>query len=335
MVLKYLRFLLVVLPAAVCLCSSSASAGEEGKHEVARDLFKHGVKLYDRGEHEAAAAAFREAYKLRPSWKILFNLGQVEASLGRYGLAMEAFQKYLIQGKDEIPDRRRDEVSDEIRRLEPLVGEVEVDAPDKSSVHVDGVLRGTTPLKIPVLVVADTEHEIVIVFRDYEVHRETFSVWGGKSVDIKVHPKKIREAFQSRKTRVKKTKPAGEAAEEEHIIDEEPVQEEEADEELEKLDPLYFWIGVGAAGAFGVVTITLSVLADRKINEINDDPDNDSLRDEGKTMQKAGIAFLGLTGAALVGTGITHQRRCEHHGDIRPTYLLESLSAGLQRKGNN
>ena len=50
-----------------------------------------------------AVRAFRSANEINPSWKIEFNIGQCEAALKRYGLAMEAFEKYLALGGDEVP----------------------------------------------------------------------------------------------------------------------------------------------------------------------------------------------------------------------------------------
>jgi len=116
--MKHSGFLLISVLAGSFFWTAASRAQDGDTNSQARELFEHGIKLYDQGEPRTAAEAFREAYRLRPSYKILFNIGQAEASSGRYGLAMEAFQQYLVKGKDEIPVERRDFVSDEIRRLE-------------------------------------------------------------------------------------------------------------------------------------------------------------------------------------------------------------------------
>ena len=281
----------VFLAGIFLLISSVSEAQEDDPKDVAKKLFEGGIKYFEQEEYEAAAEAFREAYRTRPSWKILYNIGQSEAAAGRYGLAMEAFQQYLVEGRDDIPVDRKDYVLNEIKRLEPLIGELRVDAPETSSVFVDGVERGKTPLLKPVLVVAGAEHEAVVVFENEQILREKFSVWGGKSIVLKAEKKPEPEPV-----------PAP-VVEPEPEKEPEPV-EEEPEDEAGKLDQTYFWVGLGSTVAFGAVTIGMYVLSGQKLDDVENDPDNTSLKDETDTVQKTGIAFMALTGAALVATGV-------------------------------
>jgi len=163
--------------------STSLAQKEEDKNKVAKELFDNGIRMYGSGQYKVAADSFREAYKIRPSWKILFNIGQAEAAGGRYGLALEAFQQYLVQGRDEVAGDRKDYVINELRRLRELVGDVEIEAPKGSVVYMDGVERGTLPLLGPILVEAGMEHEAIVVASDGKWSRK-FMVWGGKSVKL-------------------------------------------------------------------------------------------------------------------------------------------------------
>jgi len=290
-----MKNLLPVFVAVSLLWASAVYAQDSDTNAQARELYNHGIKLYEQGDHTAAAEAFREAYRLRPSYKILFNLGQAEAAASRLGLAMEAFQRYLVDGGDDIPPDRKDYVVTEINRLQALVGDLEVEAPDNSSVYVDGVLRGTTPLTGPVLVVAGVDHEAVVVHENKQLIKQKFKVWATRTHTIKAEKKAP--------PTVPAEKPAVEEPVEKPVEEPEPV-EEEPEEDSEGLDQTYFWIGLGATAAFGAVAIGMDVLAGDKISRVEDDAGNDSLKDDAEMVQNTGIAFMALAGAALVTTGV-------------------------------
>jgi len=289
------NLLLLLVSAGLFLCASAVCSQEEDRNKQARELYKHGIKLYEQGEHKTAAEAFREAYRLRPSYKILFNIGQAEASSGRYGLAMEAFQQYLVDGKDAVPTERKDYVIGEIARMQQLVGELEVEAPENSSVYVDGVMRGMTPLTGPVIVVAGTDHDVVVVHNNQQLLKEKFKVWAGRTHTIEA------EAIPE-----KKITPAPEPMPEPEEKTAEQEKEEEPQEQVpedEGLDQTYFWIGVGTTAAFGAVALSCNFVARDKNEEYKKNPSKD-LFNEVENIQNVGITFLALTGAALVTTGI-------------------------------
>jgi len=271
--------------------SEPAAQEAQDSNALARQSYEQGISHYENGDYKAAATAFREAYTLRPSWKILFNIGQSEAAAKRYGLAMEAFQKYLIKGGDDIPGDRKDYVTEEIRRLKELVGEVEVDAPEKSAVYIDGVLRGTAPLLSPVLVVGGTRHEAVVKLEKDELLRREFSVWGGKKIKLVAQKKPEKAPGPAPVAVAEKPEP------------EEEQEEAGPEEETQQLDPLYFWLSLGATAAFGGATLAVEFVVKDKYEQYEEKGDS-SIKDEGRTLQPVGIAFLALTGAAAVATGV-------------------------------
>jgi hypothetical protein len=169
-----------LLGAAVMFASP---AGADTKDE-ARDAFKEGVAHYEAGRTEAALEAFRTAYELQPSWKIHYNIGQCEASLKRYGLAVEAFEAYMAGAGDEITAGRRDQVIAELDRLRKLTGLLDVEGPDGLTIIVDGYERGTAPLSGRLRVVAGVDHQLVGQMGDAVVARKTVRVGGGESVTV-------------------------------------------------------------------------------------------------------------------------------------------------------
>lgn len=152
---------------------------DEEKRAVA--LFEEGKRKFHEGSYSEAANAFRRANALRPNWKLLYNIGQSEAAARRYGLAVEAFQSYLVLGGDEITETRRDEVMEEMEKLRKIVGTVRIDAPPGCTVQIDDTPRGTTPLPGPLLVSAGVDHEVIISKEDAPLYSETVRLNGGET----------------------------------------------------------------------------------------------------------------------------------------------------------
>jgi hypothetical protein len=152
--------------------------------EDARAAFAEGKQLFEEQRPADAAAAFREAYRLSPSWKIFYNIGQCEAAARRYGLALEAFERYLAEGGDEVDAARRDEVLAEVERLRKMVGTVSISAPDGATVLVDGVERGVAPLSGKLPVSAGVEHVAWFVLEGEKGVERKFKVMGSDSIDV-------------------------------------------------------------------------------------------------------------------------------------------------------
>jgi len=182
-----MRVKLFVTTLVMVLAASAtvAAQGEPGgaADDEARAAFQAGVGHYEAGRLEEALAEFRHAYELKPSWKILFNIGQCEATAGRYGLALEMFERYIVEGGDEVPNDRRDFVASEVRRIQPMVGVLEVEAPDGTAVTIDGLERARTPLKGPLRVAAGI-HEVRLLAGDEVLLSDTVTVAGGVTTKV-------------------------------------------------------------------------------------------------------------------------------------------------------
>src|ERR1041385_21749 len=90
--------------------SGTARAQDAQVSETARQHFKTGVAYLtdpDGARYEEAYREFKAAYADSPSWKILGNLGITSMKLERDGEAVEAFQKYLQGGGNQIDPAER------------------------------------------------------------------------------------------------------------------------------------------------------------------------------------------------------------------------------------
>ncbi len=154
--------------------------------DEALDTFKTAKKEYKKERYLEAARLFRKAYDLKPSWKLLYNIGQAEAAAKRYGLALEAFERYIAEAGDEITKKRQDEVRNEIDRLRDIVGLLEIKTHDGAEISVDGLFRGTAPVYGGIPVSAGVEHIVVVVFEGESLSEESVRVLGGRTVELTI-----------------------------------------------------------------------------------------------------------------------------------------------------
>ncbi len=168
---------------------AGASALAEGSAgERAKAAFERGTAAFAEERFAEAADAFREAHALKPSWKLFFNIGQCEAAGKRYGLALEAFERYLVEGGDEVSGERQEGVRAEIERLRGLVGFLKVTAPEGATVTVDGVERGVAPLARELPVAAAVIHAVRATRGGEVIAEERVQVGGGRTAAVELLP---------------------------------------------------------------------------------------------------------------------------------------------------
>jgi len=175
-----------ILVAVLVVTAAATAAADEKAEAEARKQFKQGVQLYEQEKYEAASIAFARAYELKPSYRLLYNIGQVESELEHYAAAFRAYTRYLAEGGKEVDAARRAEVEAELERLTTLVGFIRIAAPvDGAKVKVDNEVVGTTPLAEPLLVDIG-KHEVAVQRAGEELLFEVVKVAGGQTVELTV-----------------------------------------------------------------------------------------------------------------------------------------------------
>lgn len=137
---------LLVTMTSMAIPSVSFAADDEG----AEAAFKRGFELFEEGNYQAALVEFKQAYKMSPNYKMLYNIGLVSKQLNDYAGALDAFTRYLNDGGTNVVVSRRVEVNQEIQKLRNRVAQVsiKVDRPG-AEISVDGASVGTSPLATP------------------------------------------------------------------------------------------------------------------------------------------------------------------------------------------
>lgn len=133
--------------------AEAASADPKAKLDEAREHYEKGLKLFEDGAYDAARIEFERAYELSPTYRLLYNIGQVQREQLDYVGAIRSFESYLAEGGSAIPEVRRKEVTDAIAVLKTRVATVMITVNvEGADVFVDDVAVGKSPLNKPVMV---------------------------------------------------------------------------------------------------------------------------------------------------------------------------------------
>ncbi len=138
----------------LCVATPALAQGQDVAHDDPADAmgeaqarFRRGLELYAEDDFRAALVEFQRAYELAPSFRILYNIAQVQFQLQDYAGSLRSFERYLQEGADRIDAARRQDVEKDMERLRTRVASITISTEhDGVEVYVDDVLVGVTPL---------------------------------------------------------------------------------------------------------------------------------------------------------------------------------------------
>lgn len=275
-----------LLPLVLAIASIAVPAAAQPKDPVeeATVHFKRGTEFYDENDFRGALIEFKRAYELVPSWKILFNIGQVEMELKNYAGALAAYTRYLREGGPDVPAGRVAQVNADIDRLKGRVGRVGIRTTDGAEVLVDDLSVGHAPLPEPVLVNAG-RHEVKVMMAGHPPQTRVIDVAGQQELTL-VLPLAVPTAVEEA--------PAA-------------VQRDRSPRPPSKLPMVVSWSVTGAlaatAGVFAVMTYT----RDSRLEELRDTypVDKQALEDQADRRRSAALLADGFAAAALVAGGVS------------------------------
>jgi hypothetical protein len=279
-----MRYTVAILTVALVV-AVTGQVRAQSQDEEAREHFDRGIELYEQGRFEQAAVAFERAYELKPSFRILYNIGQVENELGHFAAALQAYRGYLEHGGDEVPRERGFKVQAEIERLMTLVGHITVEGAKKGAiVLVDREERGRIPLAGPIPVDLG-KHEVTIEVEGDAVHERVIKVAGGETVVVTVETSGVDMI----------DKPWGDSDDRGDLDD--SHDSETRDGEPERV---WTWVAFGVGGAAGVGAIITGSLALKKEADVRDRCSG-SLCDSSMSGDFDTVERLALTTDVLIG----------------------------------
>jgi PEGA domain len=125
----------------------------KGNVDEAKKHSQRSRELYEDGDMAGALNELSRSYAIIPNYKLLYNMGQIQAQQLNHAGALKSFQDFLKEGGVEIPEARRLEVQKEIEKLRTRVGQIEIVVNvSGAEISVDEVVVGVSPLAFPVVV---------------------------------------------------------------------------------------------------------------------------------------------------------------------------------------
>jgi tetratricopeptide (TPR) repeat protein len=136
---------LVLMPLLVQEAHGTSPSGEAKAQ--AQVLLRRGTQHYRHAEITDALADFTAAYRIYPSPKLLFNIGQCSRDLGRPVEAIEAFDQFLAEAHD-APDGLVAEARRSVEELSTEVGKLLIECSvSGAEIKLDGKKIGAAPIK--------------------------------------------------------------------------------------------------------------------------------------------------------------------------------------------
>jgi hypothetical protein len=148
--------LLIVSLSARTVCADAPSLPSKVSLETdseARQHFDRGVELYRESSFDAALVEFERTYQLTGSYKLLYNLAQVQAERHAYVEAYKLLTEYLSKGGTDVPNERRQAVLQDLAKFKQRTATLTIAVNvDGAEVFVNDVSRGISPLSASILV---------------------------------------------------------------------------------------------------------------------------------------------------------------------------------------
>jgi hypothetical protein len=178
-----MKYLLTLLCLAAGLAFIRAAAAQD-EMEAAKEHFGKGVEYFNKGDYGEALKEFKVSYKLKPHWKIRFNVGMCYYELKRHVEAAREISKFLEEGGSDIPAKQQDKAKEILSEAKKNVGIIKFSGDMESTlVKVDG--EEVTELEMGQQIFTEPgRHAIFVQYKDQVILDEEITLDAGTAREI-------------------------------------------------------------------------------------------------------------------------------------------------------
>jgi hypothetical protein len=147
--------------------------------------FKSGVQLFKEGKFSEALAEFERAYEIAPHPIVLYNIAASHRELSHYGEAVEYYEKFLAEGKGQVPAARLTAAQTELDGILARIARVTVTVtPDGAALQIDGTAVSSLA-KMP-LILPPGEHKLVATAPGHKDVERNVKVASGDELTVEL-----------------------------------------------------------------------------------------------------------------------------------------------------
>jgi tetratricopeptide (TPR) repeat protein len=150
----------------------AATGASKDPKDLAKDAYKKGKELYDKGDYQASLDSFMAAYNYVPNPFVYISIAQCYDKLGKCQEARDYYLKYAKEKPDagNIPD-----IKEKVAELEARKGKVKITSdPEGATITLDGE---TTELATPAdIELGGGDHALALNKDGYIMETQAFTV---------------------------------------------------------------------------------------------------------------------------------------------------------------
>ena len=165
--------------------AGQAHAQEEADEvEAAKVHFNAGVKFFNDGKIDEALKEFKVSYKLKPHWKIRFNIAMCYYEKKSFVDAAREMSKFLNEGGSEIPEKQKAMSTDVLTEARKNVGIIKFSGQmEGTTIQVDG--KEVTELEAgQQIYTLPGKHHIFVQYKDKVILDEEIELEAGMAREI-------------------------------------------------------------------------------------------------------------------------------------------------------
>ncbi|MDX2014226.1 MAG: PEGA domain-containing protein [Myxococcaceae bacterium] len=153
----------------------------------AKEAFLTGQRFYKEARYADAIAKFEEAYALKPSPVLFYNIGRCHEQLGDVPKALRAYRDYLRMAPDA---KDKDTVSDAIANLERRLKEKGLQQlmvfadPPTAIIEVDGKVLGNSPASVELTA---GNHKLSVRAEGFEPTERAFVMQTSRATEMTIN----------------------------------------------------------------------------------------------------------------------------------------------------
>jgi tetratricopeptide (TPR) repeat protein len=168
--------------------AETAQADPEAEARLeARAHYNKGTELLTQGQLNEAIAEFQEAYRIKPHYLVLFNIGMAYVELDDPVMAVEILERYLSEGGDKGDQVRLDQVNAELAKQQARIGFLDLKiSPEEAQLLIDGKPPAHDPTQPGGLRLAAGVHTLDASAEGFVQHSQQIEIFGGERTELQV-----------------------------------------------------------------------------------------------------------------------------------------------------